>query len=207
MHNYFLFVFWISLIVCSANDLYSQKDWRLYKDNQNYKLWLKEVAGTSIKQFKIETTSQKKDMNTFYNLMRDVENMNKWYDKVKSVKLLKKISENEAIYLMEYDLPFPLEDRITTIKGAIFFDELKRTIRVETEYYPYTIPKDKSNLTLITKISGVWDIVKQKNGEIMISHVGFMNPEGNIPAWLINEGVTSGPVKTIQNMLKLLAKY
>lgn len=184
----------------------AQKDWKISQKTNDYTLWLKDVPYVKVKQFKIQTKINENIEATF-RLLRDVENMHLWYDKVKSVKLLKKISAREAIYLLEYDLPFPFKDRISTIKGSIDFDQNAGKINVSTVYYPYTIPDDKKHLLLITKIAGGWDITKSPNETLTITHHGYLDPEGSIPAWLVNEGVTSGPLKTIAGLKRRVKSY
>ena len=133
--------------------------------------------------------------------------MHLWYDKVKRVSLLKKINSNEAIYLLEYDLPFPFEDRITTIKGTINYNEYMGKITVTTEYFSYPIPDLHQNASLIKNISGGWEIVKTNNGKLLVTHHGYMDPVGNVPIWLVNESLTSGPPKTIEGLKNLVKKY
>ncbi|MBP6567686.1 MAG: hypothetical protein KA270_10995 [Saprospiraceae bacterium] len=194
------------LILCSPLNLYGQKDWKLSKTEDDIQLWIKNLEGSDLKQFKLQTTF-KKELKSVYLLIRDVENMHLWYDKVQSVKLLKKISDNEAIYMLGYDLPFPFEDRISTVKGSIKFDEKGSKIFVNTDYFQTELPEDKKHMSLITKIKSSWEISEGKKGEILITHAGYMDPGGNVPKWLVNEGLTSGPLKTIKSMKKILDKY
>jgi hypothetical protein len=199
MHTLKLF-FIIGCIFLSTS-LPAQSEWKLYKSDSDNKVWLKDIKGSSLKQFKLQTII-KENLSTLYKIMKDVENMNVWYDKVKNVKLLNKISDNEAIYLLEYDLPFPFEDRITTIKGSILYDKINGLIKVSTAYYPYAIPQEKAHLLVINKISSSWEIRKISESNASIIHSGYMDPGGNIPEWLINEGVTSGPLKTLEKLRK-----
>lgn len=196
----------IFLQVMLPFSLFCQADWKLSKSEDKLKLWIKNLDGKDLKQFKLETTI-KEDIKTMYRLMRDVENMHLWYDKVKSVKLLKKINDNEAIYLLGYHLPFPFEDRISTVKGKINFDEKKGVIKVNTEYYSFDLPENEKNIPVITTLKSSWEISDKHNGEILVKHEGYMNPGGNVPVWLVNESVTSGPFKSIKNMEKILDKY
>jgi len=199
MHT--LKVYFIIVYIFISTSICAQTEWKLHKSDSVNKIWLKDIKGSNIKQFKLQTTI-KENLATLYKIMKDVETMNSWYDKVKNVKLLDKISENEAIYLLEYDLPFPFEDRITTIKGSIIYDKINGLINVKTTYYPYPIPKDKVHLLVVSKISSSWEIRKISESNASIIHSGFMDPSGNIPEWLINEGVTSGPLKTLDNLRK-----
>lgn len=200
--GFVLFLF----ILSSPLNLYGQKDWKLIKTEDDIQLWIKNLEGSDLKQFKLQTTF-KKELKSVYLLIRDVENMHLWYDKVQSVKLLKKISDNEAIYMLGYDLPFPFEDRISTVKGSMKFDEKGGKIFVNTDYFQTELPEDKKHMSLITKIKSSWEISEGKKGEILITHAGYMDPGGNVPKWLVNEGLTSGPLKTIKSMKKILDKY
>lgn len=203
--KYKVILIYLFLSICSLS-VHAQKDWKLHSKENNTELWIKNVPNSELKQFKIQTTI-KKDILSLYRMMKDVQNMHLWYDKVKSVNLLKKINEAEAIYLLEYDLPFPFEDRISTIKGSIMMDAKNTSFKVHTDYHPYEVPKDKKDLLLITELSSSWEVSIGKNNELIVMHTGYMNPSGNIPKWLINDGVTSGPKKTIKNMIKYIDKY
>ncbi len=181
-----------------------QEEWKLYKVQDNVTLWTKNLKGSKLLQFKLETTS-KNDLEDMYNIILDIENMNKWYDKVKSVKLLKRNSESEAIYLLEYAIPLPFENRISTVKGNMFYDRENGVLKVNTEYHPYELQTIANNkMPMIKLLKSSWEITNIKGGGIKIIHSGYMDPGGNIPIWLTNEGVTSGPFKTIRNLKKLL---
>lgn len=185
---------------------HTQTNWTLHKKGDSYTIWLKDVPNEKVKQFKLEATIEG-SFTSMYNILKDVEKMNLWYDKVKSVKLLKKLDENEAYYLLEYDLPFPFEDRIATIRGRMDYSTESGTIHVMTKYQPYDIPKDKQNYLTITKIQSSWDIKKMSDNTLKIIHMGYMDPEGNIPTWVVNDAVTSGPLKTLEALKKRLKAY
>lgn len=182
---------------------YSQDEWTFYKTQDAVSLWIKDVPGSKLSQFKLETTVRS-NLASFYRILHDVENMSAWYDKVKSVRLLKKLSDTEAIYLLEYNLPFPFENRVSTVKGSMIFDRQSNLVRIITEYYPYEIPESFQGKPVINIIKSYWEVTDNKNGTIKIIHSGYMDPGGNIPVWLTNEGVTSTPFKTIRNLKKLL---
>lgn len=191
------------LFLLFSLNVLTQDEWKLHKVQDNSSLWTKNLNNSRLLQFKLETTASN-NLEEIYNIILDVENMSKWYDKVKSVKLLKRNSETEAIYLLEYEIPLPFENRISTVKGNMFFDRKSGIIKVNTEYHPYLLSGSVSKMPLITILKSTWEITSLKSGGIRIVHSGYMDPGGNIPVWLTNEGVTSGPFKTIRNLKKLL---
>lgn len=186
--------------------LSGQPSWEVYKKTIEYTIWLKNVPGQELKQFKKEAMISG-DIQTAYKILKDVQNMHLWYDKVKKVSLLKTISDHEGIYLLEYDLPFPFEDRIATVKGKIDMAADKNSFTVETKNYPFPIPTDKQKMELITTIYSSWKISEINNTQIKIIHEGYMNPGGNVPVWLTNESITSGPPKTLSGFKKMMVKY
>ncbi|MBK8052117.1 MAG: hypothetical protein IPK35_02240 [Saprospiraceae bacterium] len=193
----------ILFFILSSYNAFGQQDWQLQKEQNNIKLWTKSLDGTKLLQFKAETYI-KADLEALYNLMRNVESMHKWYDKVKKVVLLKKNSDSEGIYLLEYGLPLPFENRVSTLKGSISFDKIKGLIKVNSDYYHFKIPETYQDYPLISQIKSSWEIESVTNGMIRIVHSGYMNPGGNIPLWVTNESVTSAPIKSLSNLKKLL---
>ncbi len=198
---------YLAIVTCFLSllsTIAAQKDWKIASDKDNITLWTKDFPNSEIKQFKLKTII-KADFDKAYSVLKDVERMNLWYDRVSSVTLLKRISPNEGIYLLEYGLPFPFENRVATIRGVIDYNKDKGKITVNTSYHPFEVPKNKSEMLQIKTIGSTWEVTKLPNGQIEIIHSGHMNPGGNIPNWLINDGVTSGPIKTIKAFKKRLA--
>jgi hypothetical protein len=198
-----LLVLFISFLILYTAE--SQKDWKMHKSKGEIQLWLKDLPGSRVKQFKIQT-KVKQNITAVYQLLREVEKSPLWYDKVKEVKVLKAIDNDEAVYLLEYELPFPFKNRVTTLKGTIVYDQKLQTIRANTVYFPYEIPVEYKDLSQVYLVSGTWAIETLSDGRLSITHIGYMDPEGNIPAWLVNQSYTSGPFKTLTNLLKLLDK-
>lgn len=196
----------LSLFLWMGFYLQGQANWEVHKKTSDYTILLKNVPGQEIKQFKKEAIITA-DIQSAYKILKDVQNMHLWYDKVKKVSLLKTISDNEGIYLLEYDLPFPFEDRIATVRGKIDMAADKNSFTVETKNYPFPIPADKQKMELITTIYSSWKILEVNNTQIKIIHEGYMNPGGNVPVWLTNESITSGPPKTLSGFKKMMVKY
>jgi len=203
MHKYIFISFLNFASLFLSTSALGQKDWQISSDDDNIMLWTKDYPNSEIKQFKLKTTISA-DFDKVYNLLKDVENMHLWYDRVNSVTLLQKTSSNEGIYLLEYGLPFPFENRIATIRGTIDYNKISGRLIVNTSYHPFKVPINKSEMLLIKSIGSTWEVTKLANGKIEIIHSGHMNPGGSIPKWLINEGVTSGPIKTIKAFKKKL---
>ena len=187
-----LLLFFLTLIVFDVN---GQKSWELVKNNSGIELWTKDFPESKIKQFKLRTLISC-SLHDAYVVLKDIKNMSHWYDRIKKVELLKEISQNEGMYLLEYELPIPFENRFSTVYGKIEFTPDKLT--ATTEYKKFHLPGGYDDKIIVTQLWSTWEIIPKSEGQVEVTHSGFMDPKGNIPDWLINDGVTSGPLKTIR---------
>ena len=47
-----------------------------------------------------------------------------------------------------------------------------------------------------------------KNGnKLDVEHIGFMDPAGSIPQWMVNTNVVDSPMKTIKNLKRILKNW
>ena len=50
-----------------------------------------------------------------------------------------------------------------------------------------------------------WKVTQLSGGQhIFIDYNSKMDPAGNIPQWVVNMGLTVGPIKTMQNFTKFV---
>lgn len=196
----FLTLFSITFIQPS---LLAQKDWVLERKENGVTMYIKDSPDSEIKQFKIVTVVRK-DFNSAYTILKDIQKMPDWYDGIKSVTLAEKISDNEGIYILEYALPFPLQNRVATVHGKMEKKPIEGKIYINTKYKRAQIPSKFSDLPVITKIWSSWEVTNLTNGKLQIVHQGSMDPGESIPRWMVNAGVKKGPFKTMKAFLNLL---
>lgn len=199
MKQYILLIF--TIISTGAS---SQVEWQLARDNKHGKVWVKDFPNSNFKQFKAETTLSA-TLSEVVALQLDVLNMNKWYDNVGNVTPVQKISDKEGIYIVEFDMPFPVKDRISAIRAKMSYDKEEKIVRVITQYEPNIVQDTKK--IHVKNIQSKWLIKDIGNGEIYIFHSGYMDPSGTLPAWIANTGVKDGPIKTFRDMKKVLPSY
>ncbi|MEZ4910718.1 MAG: START domain-containing protein [Saprospiraceae bacterium] len=188
-----------------ASNAISQS-WQRVSTEDNMTLYTRQVKNTSIKEFKIEATISE-SMMTIVRCIKDVSALPNWYDKIKTVKTLKVIDDNAAIYIIEYALPFPFTNRVSTVLGKYTITDDKTSAHIESGYTPHDIPKSMQNLVPVTVIASSWDITAITPKECQVSHTGYMDPAGQIPDWAVNESILKGPYRTIRNFKKILQNY
>ena len=184
---------------------FCQSDWELQRDKKGIKVWTKDYPDSNFKQFKA-TCHIDASMENVVALFQDINNLNKWYDRVETTALNRKISDQEAIYTIDFDLPWPVTNRVTAVKSTIKLNPTNGQVKVITEYEANIITPSKGDL-LVTNVSSDWILTPNPNGGIDALHLGYMDPAGSLPAWIANKGVKDGPINTITGMKKLLPKY
>lgn len=195
----------VALILLAATTTADgQADWELARDKDGIKVWVKDFPESNFKQFKSEVTMPA-DLHALVALQLDIANMDKWYDNVGTVTPTKKISDLEGIYVIDFDMPFPVLDRVSAVRARMWYDQATETVHVKTQYEPGIITDtDKVH---VKRIQSTWEISPAGEGHVLIKHSGYMDPSGSLPAWLANTGIKDGPVKTFRAMRQILSDY
>jgi len=198
--KYFIFV--VFLISFSITD--AQSDWELQRDKHEIKVWTKDYPGSSFKQFKAQTRIRT-SLENVVAVFLDIENMGLWYDRVEHVKLVKRISDMEGTYIIDFELPWPVANRISAVRATLEYLPDERKVIVKTQYEPGIV--EDSETLIVTDIQSEWILEDENNGYISIYHTGYMNPSGSLPAWLANTGVKDGPIETLMGLREILPNY
>lgn len=198
----FLITIFLSALCCLQ--VSSQSDWELQRDESNIKVWTKDYPDSNFKQFKAETTI-KSSLKNVVAVFLDIENMGLWYDRVEKVELVEKVSDMEGIYILNFELPWPVADRISAVRATLSHDPSTNTVRVDTNYEPGIITD--TEVLLVTIMHSEWELTPMEGGFVHIYHKGYMDPAGSLPAWISNSGVKDGPIKTLVALQGKLVDY
>ena len=194
----------ISLLCLFATSLPAQPTWTLARDKGPTKVWVMDFPDSNFKQFKSETVVEAA-LADVVALQLDVANMGKWYDNVGTVTPVEKVSDLEGIYIIDFDMPFPVRDRISAVRAKMTYDQEAKTVYVVTLYEPGIIKEtDKIH---VKRLQSKWLIRDQGDGTVYIEHSGYMDPSGSLPAWIANTGVKDGPIKSFRGMVQVLPDY
>lgn len=197
------FILFVSILLLGSTG-YTQSDWELQKDKKGIKVWTKDYPDSKFKQFKA-TTQIEAELRNVVAVFLDIENMGIWYDRVEKVTMVEKISEMEGTYMIDFELPWPVRDRISAVRATLSHDPKTNVVTVKTRYEDGII-KDSDRL-VVTDIHSEWILTPVEGGFVDIFHKGYMHPAGTLPSWIANSGVKEGPVKTLTALKKVLPNY
>ena len=194
----FLFIYLFSTSV------FAQADWELQRDKSEIKVWTKDYPDSKFKQFKTETII-KASLENVVAVFLDIENMGLWYDRVEKVEMVEKISNMEGTYKIDFELPWPVADRVSVVRAVLSYNSDTDAVRVETNYEPGIITD--TDALLVTIMHSEWILTPTEEGYVHIFHKGYMDPAGSLPAWISNSGVKDGPIKTLTALREILPNY
>jgi len=183
---------------------FCQEDWELQKDKKGIKVWTKDYPDSKFKQFKA-TTKIKASLKNVVAVFLDIENMGEWYDRVEKVTMVEKISAMEGTYKIDFELPWPVKDRISVVRAILSHDPATNVVTVRTKYEDGIITE--SDRLVVTDMHSEWILTPVEDGYVDIFHKGYMHPAGSLPAWIANSGVKDGPLKTLSALKEILPSY
>lgn len=183
---------------------FCQSDWELQKNKNGIKVWTKDYPDSKFKQFKA-TAKIEASLENVVAVFLDIENMGVWYDRVEKVTMVEKISEMEGTYKIDFELPWPVKDRISAVRAILSHDPQTNVVTVRTKYEDGIITE--SDRLVVTDMHSEWILTPAEGGFVEIYHKGYMHPAGSLPAWIANSGVKEGPVKTLTALKEILPQY
>ncbi|MFK7749691.1 MAG: START domain-containing protein [Kordia sp.] len=180
--------------------LFAQKSWKLKKNKDDIKIYVKSTNSSSLKVLKAEMTV-KSSLEAVLDVILDGDELQDWNYKALDSKLLRKASEDDYLIWLALDLPWPVRNRDVVIAlkvrritdGVVKIDISSASDRfaIQDDYYR------------ITTFEGYW-LLEQQGNTVHITHQIFGDPGGSIPNWIINSTITRAPFYNFKALKKLV---
>jgi len=195
--NYFLRIVFYIISSLLARELMAQEnDWELKKDADGITVHTREVSGTSIKAFKA-TTIINANEEVLVNILLDVENYPLWIEDVSNAKKLFHHPDSIGMYY-QMTLPWPMKDRDMAMISHI--EKKANNATLLNIVGADNLVPEKEDFIRITKVNGQWHIKPIEDNKCEITYQFLADPEGFLPAWVVNIFIVDGPFKTLQNL-------
>ena len=201
------FFFFIAILFATSNAKAQgpiAEDWQLVKEKGNLKIYTRKSIDSDIKELRIITT-MKASIKDFVDALNDADSYKIWVYKCESSKLVEKVSDSELYYQVETDFPFPMSDRDLVAYTKQEFDD-QGVFYSNTYATPDKTPKEKG-VVRINLFESHWKVIPQNDGSVYIDYNSKVDPAGNIPQWIVNLGITVGPVKSMERFTKFVEEW
>lgn len=192
---FLIILFSFSLVLQGQNDI----EWKLVKNSNNIKAYVKKEPSSQIKKVKVETVL-KTSLSELVAAIKDAENHKNWVFLNEKADVVEQIDEFNWIYYGISCTPWPVWDRDFVTKVHLEQNKTDYSIIVTSVSMPDYIPENKE-MVRIRYIHLVWVFNPIGNGNVHISVEIETDPGGNIPIWLINMAVSKGPYKTVEGLI------
>jgi len=193
-----IFLLYLLLVPLSN---FAQSTWKLKKDTDSIKIFTRSVADKSIDEYKAETI-----INTsINNVLHELLTAPKYYESCQPgvSYYLKEQSENQHIFYVHKSLPWPIKDRdlitqLTVLKLS------NNKIKLVLESLPDELP-EKEKTIRIKELMGYW-LLEETDGKTKVTQQLFVDPEGSLPPFVINNLLIKGPLKTFSELRTTFSK-
>jgi hypothetical protein len=182
-------------------------EWKLERQTEGLKVYLRDAANSDVKEIKIETTLNA-SLDAVVSVLKDVPVYSDWVYKCLEARRLEASTNTSSLYYCKLDFPWPMSDRDFIAKSKLRQDPNSRTVYIDVKGLPNYKPA-KSEIVRITDLSIHYELVPLSAKSVKMSYRLHSDPGGSIPAWLVNMVVDNGPTNTVKGMREKLkeAKY
>ena len=200
--NTFLSIFYCTLI--SITCVYvtpgdTTNEWKLLTQNERLKVYTRITTKSPIKEVKIVGTIAA-NRESLIKALNEVEKYKIWIYKCLESERLYEVNPDEYFYYTLTDLPFPLDDRDLVVHSRQWFDQEGNWIS-RSSALPTYIP-ECDHAVRVKMFESRWKIKSLGKKECHIDYFIGMDPGINLPPWIINLGITIGPIRTFEDLEK-----
>jgi hypothetical protein len=176
--------------------------WELRSNKNGIAVYTKTVEGYSVSSVKSVCTFNS-TLSGMVALVLDIPAYKKWIFHCADAKILKWISPSKLIYYQEISVPWPADNRDFIARLKMSQDNKTGLITVIVENEPNYQP-EKPGKVRLKKFSEIVIISPMGKNKSELSYEMLMDVGGNIPGWMVNMAITSGPYESLAEMRNLI---
>ncbi len=194
------------VVIAICYDMKSQtksNEWKLYKNKNNIKIYIKKHVDTGLKEVK-GMMKMRTSLSAIISLLADIDNQKNWIYSNKESIMLKRYNRYHWVLQTLSDAPFPFTDR-DLISETTMEQDSNLVISIKSNARPTFIKEDKNYVRIKYMVSS-WRFTPKPDGIVIIEFKLRINLGGNLPIWITNIAVDIGPYNTLQSMRKQLER-
>ena len=174
------------------------QDWKFIKEKDGIRIFTKKEGNDELKSFKA-VADVHSSLEKVYNLIGNVDNHDWWDKNLSEIKVLLKEKDKHYQYYLVYNVPWPLTNRDLCVDARVTTDPATGKRIIYAIPLPNLIP-EKPDRVRIKKYWQRWTIIPMDKDVIRLILEGFVDPGGNVPAWLYNMVITDTPLKVMRGV-------
>ena len=177
-------------------------DCQLKNAESNYEVYVRHCDDSPVEEVKLLDKFDG-DFAQLVRVMNDIETNKKLTESCAEARLLKTLGKNTSLQYFHYIMPFGVKDRDVVSKVTI--NATDSTYSYVTQAVDDNTVARKPDIIRVTNARTSWFFRKNSAGAIEMQYTGFADPNGSIPAWIIN-ALTRRESRAIVEKLKKLVR-
>ncbi|HEU5290484.1 MAG TPA: hypothetical protein VFU05_07585 [Cyclobacteriaceae bacterium] len=173
------------------------------KDKDGVKVYTCKSDTSKFRSLKAEFSIKGVPISELKTFLFTVPKYLKWQYKVIESNLVKYINDNEMIYRVVIDAPWPLDNREMIVHFKAYIQNQN-----EANFYINTLPSDfprNEDLIRVPYSQASWAITRSNN-TLQVIYKMNIDPGGYVPPLLVNIAMADGPHQSFRNLKKLIEK-
>lgn len=177
-------------------------EWELKRQSDGLNVYLRDAAGSEVKEIKIETTLDA-SLHAVVAVLKDVPVYEDWIYKCLDAHRLQPATNTSSLYYCKVDFPWPMSDRDFIAKSRLRQDPASRTVYIDVKGQP-DYQEEVEEVVRIRSLDIHYELTPLPGRKTKMSYRLHSDPGGAIPTWLVNLVVDNGPVNTVKGMREML---
>lgn len=173
-------------------------DWQLVVTKDKLNIFTRTPQNSDFKEIRIEAVFDV-PFEKIIAVLDDARTYTSWVYKCIISEKVETLNKLEFYYYIESDLPFPLTNRDLVVHSTKWREKEQNIVHYFSSAINKVVPV-KGNLVRMTEYDSFWKITEIEKNKLKIEYQSRTNPAGNLPAWLVNIAITTGPLKTMQRL-------
>ncbi len=177
------------------------KEWKKKQENGNFRVYVRECSDSPIKEFKLNDRFVG-DFQKLVKVMDDMGTTKKLSDNCTEARVIQIITPDEFVQYFYFDMPTGINDRDCVTK--IIVKRTPTTYASFSESFNDELVPIKKHVIRLKKVRASFYFEFYKDGTIGMEYCGRTDPNGWIPAWLVNMFAHREAKKMVEKLKKLI---
>ena len=195
----------VALIFFTSASDSAKTDWKLRKEAAGVTIFTRNVDGSPYKEFKGVVTITNTSLTKVLDIITDVNHYPSNFPNCGSAKVLVQKSKYDDIHYLTITAPWPVADRDAIYEATTTISQDGKRAQVKLDPRGDYIEENK-NFIRVHNGSGFWDLEEIAPNTVQVVYQFHADPAGEIPAWVANSVIVSNPLKTLENLKRLVEK-
>lgn len=191
--------FAVFLVMVKTGGVYAtDSDWVLRKDQDGIRVYSQSLPGSQIDKVRCVTILET-SLNRLVTLLRDPQQRQSWDTLCGEAYVYERITDTQELVYLHVNLPWPVSDRDMLMRTRWVQDDDTLKVQMFSAAERNALPP-VNGLVRVKRASHFWEFTPLGNGKVQVITVAHLDPEGALPAWLLNKLAVESPFKALENI-------